>query len=124
MTTGNPRRRGLSLIADFFDSIRDGLSLDGKLYAAPFYGESSAIFYRTDLFEEAGLTMPERPTWDEVAEFAEILHKPDEEQYGICLRGLPGWGEQGAPLGTVINTFGGRWYDADWNAQITSPETT
>ena len=56
--------------ADFFDSIRDGLSLDGKLYAAPFYGESSAIFYRTDLFEEAGLTMPERPTWDEVAEFA------------------------------------------------------
>lgn len=110
--------------ADFFDSIRDGLSLDGKLYAAPFYGESSAIFYRTDLFEEAGLTMPERPTWDEVAEFAEILHKPDEEQYGICLRGLPGWGEQGAPLGTVINTFGGRWYDADWNAQITSPETT
>jgi sorbitol/mannitol transport system substrate-binding protein len=82
------------------------------------------LFYRTDLFEDAGLTMPERPTWEQVAEFAAALHKPDQEQYGICLRGLPGWGEQGAPLGTVINTFGGRWYDADWNAQITSPETS
>lgn len=110
--------------ADFFQSIRDGLSLDGKLYAAPFYGESSSVFYRTDLFEEAGLTMPMHPTWDEIAGFAETLHDADAEQYGICLRGLPGWGEQGAPLGTVINTFGGRWYDADWNAQITSPETT
>ena len=107
--------------ADFFDSIRNGLSYDGKLYAAPFYGESSFLFYRTDLFEAAGLTMPDHPTWDEVAEFAKTLHKPDEEQYGICLRGLPGWGEQGAPLGTIINTFGGRWYDAEWNEQIDVP---
>lgn len=110
--------------ADFFQSIRDGLSYDGQLYAAPFYGESSSLFYRTDLFEAAGLTMPEHPTWDEVASFAQALHDPANEQYGICLRGLPGWGEMGAPLGTVINTFGGRWYDADWNAQITSPETS
>ncbi len=110
--------------ADFFQSIRDGLSYDGQLYAAPFYGESSALFYRTDLFEAAGLTMPEHPTWDEVASFAQALNDPANEQYGICLRGLPGWGEMGAPLGTVINTFGGRWYDADWNAQITSPETS
>lgn len=110
--------------ADFFDSIRDGLSYEGKLYAAPFYGESSSLFYRKDLFEAAGLEMPLHPTWDQVYEFAKTLHKPDEEQYGICLRGLPGWGEQGAPLGTVINTFGGRWYDAEWNEQITSPESS
>jgi sorbitol/mannitol transport system substrate-binding protein len=110
--------------ADFFQSIRDGLSYDGKLYAAPFYGESSSLFYRKDLFEAAGLEMPANPTWDQVAEFAAALHDPDNGQYGICLRGLPGWGEMGAPLGTVINTFGGRWYDADWNAQLTSPETT
>ena len=79
--------------ADFFQSIRDGLSYDGQLYAAPFYGESSSLFYRTDLFEAAGLTMPEHPTWDEVASFAQALHDPANEQYGICLRGLPGWGE-------------------------------
>jgi len=110
--------------ADFFKSVRDGLSLDGKLYAAPFYGESSSLFYRKDLLEAAGVTLSDHPTWDEVAAAATKLHDPANGQYGICLRGLPGWGEMGAPLGTVINTFGGRWYDAGWNAQITSPETT
>jgi sorbitol/mannitol transport system substrate-binding protein len=110
--------------ADFFQSIRDGLSYDGKLYAAPFYGESSSLFYRKDLLEKAGVTLSEHPTWDEVAAAAKALNDPANGMYGICLRGLPGWGEMGAPLGTVINTFGGRWYDADWNAQITSKETS
>jgi sorbitol/mannitol transport system substrate-binding protein len=102
-------------------AVRKGLSADGKLYAVPFYGESSFLMYRKDLFEQAGLTMPERPTWTEVAEFARELKTPDRA--GICLRGLPGWGEQLAPLNTVINTFGGRWYDEEWNAQLTAPAT-
>jgi len=110
--------------ADFFKSIRAGLSYNDKLYAAPFYGESSSLFYRKDLLDAAGVKLSAKPTWDEVAAAAKALNKPDQGQYGICLRGLPGWGEMGAPLGTVINTFGGRWYDANWNAQITSPETT
>jgi sorbitol/mannitol transport system substrate-binding protein len=110
--------------ADYFKSIRDGLSFDGKLYAAPFYGESSSLFYRKDLLSAAGITMPDKPTWDDVVAAAQKLNNPSAGQYGICLRGLPGWGEMGAPLGTVINTFGGRWYDANWNAQITTPETS
>lgn len=110
--------------ADFFPSIRNGLSFDGKLYAAPFYGESSSLFYRKDILAKAGVTIPDKPTWDEVVAAATKVHDPAAGQYGICLRGLPGWGEMGAPLGTVINTFGGRWYDAGWNAQITSPETS
>lgn len=110
--------------ADIFKSIRDGLSYNGKLYAAPFYGESSSLFYRKDLLQAAGITLPEKPTWDDVVAAAKALHDPAKGQYGICLRGLPGWGEMGAPLGTVINTFGGRWYDASWKAQISSPETS
>jgi sorbitol/mannitol transport system substrate-binding protein len=108
-------------VDDLMPAVRKGLSDDGKLYAVPFYGESSFLMYRKDLFEQAGLTMPERPTWTEVAEFARKLKTPDRA--GICLRGLPGWGEQLAPLDTVINTFGGRWYDMDWNAQLTAPAT-
>ncbi len=108
-------------VDDLMPAVRKGLSADGKLYAVPFYGESSFLMYRKDLFEQAGLTMPERPTWTEVAEFAKQLKTPDRA--GICLRGLPGWGEQLAPLNTVINTFGGRWYDENWNAQLTSPAT-
>ena len=41
---------------------------------------------------------------------------------GICLRGLPGWGELFAPLTTVVNTFGGTWFTEDWQAQVNAPE--
>jgi sorbitol/mannitol transport system substrate-binding protein len=110
--------------ADIFPAMVSALSgEDGKLYAAPFYGESSMVFYRKDLFQAAGLTMPEKPTWDQIAQFAQTLHNPDGGVYGICLRGLPGWGEQGAPLTSVINAFGGRWFDENWNSQLASTES-
>ncbi|MCV7418426.1 sugar ABC transporter substrate-binding protein [Mycolicibacterium litorale] len=105
---------------DFFPSLRESLSYDGDMYAVPFYGESSFLMYRKDLFEQAGITMPRTPTWQQVADAAAKLNGPD--MVGICLRGKPGWGEVLAPLDTVINTFGGRWFDENWNAQLTSPE--
>ena len=110
-------------VDDLLPPVRDALTFDGSLYAVPFYGESSFLMYRKDLFDAAGLTMPEKPTWQQVADFAATLHNPDQNMAGICLRGLPGWGEVLAPLNTVILTFGGRWYDEDWNAYLTDPKT-
>ena len=109
-------------VDDLIKGIRLGLSYDGKLYAAPFYGESSMLFYNKKMFAAAGLKMPSDPTWDQVREFARKLHKPAKKQYGIALRGLPGWGEVMAPLDTVINTWGGKWFDENWQPQLTSPE--
>ena len=48
-------------VDDLLPKISAALSSDGKLYAAPFYGESSMVMYRTDLFAKASLTMPEQP---------------------------------------------------------------
>ncbi len=110
-------------LADVFPSMTAGLSYEEKLYALPFYGESAMSFYRKDLFEAAGLEMPERPTWDQIAEFAAALHNPDEV-YGLCLRGLPGWGEMGGPLTTMFNSFGGRWYDEEWNSALSDEDTS
>ncbi|MGW1680677.1 ABC transporter substrate-binding protein [Saccharopolyspora sp. NPDC002376] len=107
---------------DFIPSIRDSLSHDGSMYAVPFYGESSFLAYRKDLFAKAGLTMPERPTWEQIADFAARLDDKEAGVAGICLRGKPGWGESLAPFSTVANTFGARWFDENWNAQLTSPE--
>jgi sorbitol/mannitol transport system substrate-binding protein len=107
---------------DFVPSVRDALSVDGDLYSVPFYGESSFLAYRKDLFEQAGLTMPDRPTWDDVRELAAELNDPSEDFAGVCLRGLAGWGEVMAPMSTVMNTFGGQWFDEDWNARLDSPE--
>jgi sorbitol/mannitol transport system substrate-binding protein len=109
---------------DFFPSIREALSYKGDLYSVPFYGESSFLVYRKDMFEQAGLTMPKQPTWPQVRELAKKLDDPDNDVSGICLRGLAGWGENLAPLNTVVNTFGGRWFDEQWDAQLTEEPFT
>ena len=107
---------------DVFQSVRDGLSFDGTLYALPFYSESSMTYYRTDLFAQAGLTMPKQPSWKQIAEFAKVLHKPTQEQYGVCLRGKAGWGENMALIGTIANGFGARWFDEQWQPEFTGAE--
>ncbi|WP_040689417.1 ABC transporter substrate-binding protein [Nocardia vinacea] len=107
---------------DFIPSLQKSLSYQGDMYSVPFYGESSFLMYRKDLFEQAGLTMPAEPTWDQIAQAAAKLDDPAGGRSGICLRGKPGWGESLAPLNTVINTFGGRWFDENWHAQLNSPE--
>ncbi|KUM76457.1 ABC transporter substrate-binding protein [Streptomyces griseorubiginosus] len=94
---------------------------DGKLYGQPFYGESSFLMYRKDVFAKKGLTMPARPTWTQVADLAAKADGAESGMKGICLRGLPGWGEVMAPLTTVVNTFGGTWFDKDWKARLDSP---
>jgi sorbitol/mannitol transport system substrate-binding protein len=107
---------------DVLKPIRDGLSNDGKIYALPFYGESSFTFYRKDLFQKAGVTMPEKPTYDDIAKFAKATTDKSKGVYGICLRGKPGWGENMAYVDTLVNTFGGRWFDENWKPELTSPE--
>jgi sorbitol/mannitol transport system substrate-binding protein len=109
-------------IDDLLPAIRGGLTVDGELYAAPFYGESSMVMYRTDLMEAAGLTMPAAPTWAEIRTAAEAMTDPEAGIYGICLRGKAGWGENMAFLTAMSNSFGARWFDENWVAQFDSPE--
>src|SRR5437764_12464847 len=109
---------------DFLPQLRAVLSHKGGLYSVPFYGESSFLMYRKDLMAKAGITMPARPTWDQVEKIAAQLHDAKKGLVGICLRGLPGWGENLAPINTVINSFGGRWFNPAWQAQLTSPAVT
>jgi sorbitol/mannitol transport system substrate-binding protein len=109
-------------LEDVLKPVRAGLSADGKLFALPFYAESSMLMYRKDLFAAAKINIGQNPTWTQIAAAAKKLHNPSKGIYGICLRGLPGWGENMAFLGTLVNTFGGRWFDEKWNPQLTSPE--
>ncbi|MDP2734563.1 MAG: sugar ABC transporter substrate-binding protein, partial [Hoeflea sp.] len=109
-------------VDDLLPAIRGGLTVDGELYAAPFYGESSMVMYRTDLMEKAGMTMPEAPTWQFIREAAAAMTDKDAGVYGICLRGKAGWGENMAFLTATANSFGAKWFDMDWNAQFDSPE--
>jgi len=106
---------------DIIPTLRSALSVDGKLYALPVYGESSFTMYRKDLFAKAGLTMPEHPTWDQIREFACKLNDPANGVYGISMKGVSDYSQM-APFMTLMHSFGAKWFDMGWHPQITSPE--
>ncbi len=105
-------------VDDILPGIRGGLSMGDKLFAAPFYGESSMVMYRKDLMEKAGMEMPEAPTWEFIGKAARAMTDKDAGIYGVCLRGKAGWGENMAFLTATSNSFGARWFDMDWKAQF------
>jgi sorbitol/mannitol transport system substrate-binding protein len=109
-------------VDDLLKPVRAGLSSQGKLYALPFYAESSMTYYRKDLFAQKKLVMPTRPTWEEIETFAAQLNDPAGGVAGICLRGRPGWGENMTLIGTMVNAHGGRWFDEQWRPQLDTPE--
>ena len=109
-------------IDDILPAMRNGLSYEGTIYAAPFYGESSMFMYRTDLMEKAGMEMPTAPTWEFIRDAAAAMTDRDNEINGICLRGKAGWGEGGAVITAMSNSFGARWFDEGWNAQFDSEQ--
>lgn len=110
-------------LEDIFQLVRNGLSAKGNLYAVPLYSETSFTFYRTDVFEAAGIEVPsEQITYTEFAELARAVHDPDNGMYGTCQRGKAGWGENMAFVGTVANAYGARWFDENWVPQLDSPE--
>jgi len=107
---------------DIIDAVRQSLLYKGELYALPFYGESSMTFYRKDLFEKANIKMPNNPTYEDIESYAKKIHDPSNGVYGICLRGKAGWGANMAFFNTLVNTYGGRWFNKDWKPTLNTPE--
>jgi sorbitol/mannitol transport system substrate-binding protein len=107
-------------VEDLLPSIRAGLSVGTKLFAAPFYGESSMIMYRADLVKKAGMTIEDHPSWAHIHDVAAKMHDPANGVYGICLRGKAGWGDNMALITTIANSYGGQWFDMKWQPQLTS----
>src|SRR5919197_761788 len=101
---------------DLIPAVKNALSANGKLYASPFYGESSFVMYRKDVLAAKGITMPAKPTWDQIAAIARKIDSP--QMAGICLRGKPGWGDLGASFTTVLNTFGGTWWSSTSDGKV------
>ncbi len=109
-------------VDDLLKPVRDGLTYDGKLYGLPFYAESAMTYYRKDLFEKAGITMPDNPTYEQIRQFADKITDKPNQIYGMCLRGKPGWGENMGYITTLVDAEGGQWFDAKWHPTIDTPE--
>src|SRR5713226_7865104 len=106
---------------DLLKPVMSTLSYQGHPYSLPFYGESSFLMYNKQIFAQHHLTMPLHPTWDQIAHFAQVLNDPAHGVTGILMRGQSGWGMNMATLDTIINTFGGSWFDLQWKPQLSSP---
>lgn len=102
--------------------IITGFQVGNQHYGLPFYGESSITYFRKSIFSRYDLTVPEQPTWTGIELLLNELAKRSGGAHGrICLRGKPGWGENMALVSTLVNSFGGRWYDMQWRSTIDSP---
>ncbi|WP_222937585.1 extracellular solute-binding protein [Spartinivicinus ruber] len=109
-------------VDDIIENVKKGLSYQDALYALPFYAESSMTYYRADILKKYGIKMPQQPTYEKIKEIAALIHKPSEQTYGICLRGKSGWGVNMGLLGTMVNTYGGQWFDKSWQPTINTKE--
>ncbi len=102
---------------DFFKVLYEKGLYQGKLLGLVWATSTKALFYRTDLFEAAGLDPPR--TWEEQLGAAVALHNPPQV-YGL---GLPGARE----YETDDNLFfyfwsaGGEFFDADGKCALNSP---
>lgn len=113
---------------DMFGSVLQSCSdtATGKLCALPFYSESTMICYNTEIFDALGLTMPDEPTWDDILELAKQCDAYSDGSYdnvaGIAIRGKAGYGENQYIFSSIMNSFGGQYYDTDWNTAYDSEE--
>lgn len=105
---------------EILPSVRRALKQGDSWIALPFYAESNMTIARRDLLAAAGVPWHERPSWDDIRRWAQRLHRPDQGIYGVCLRGKPGWGQNMALLTTMAHTYGARWFDLQWQPELTS----
>ena len=104
--------------ADFYEAALDASSYNGEIYSIPFFVHTPIVFYRTDLFEDAGIK--EFPkTWEEYADAAKKL--TDGEVYGTIIEAKQAV-EPVTHLVDWIYQAGGSIIDAEGNISIHSPE--
>ena len=82
--------------------------------------DQRAIYYRTDIFEEAGIEPP--TTWDELLAAAKALHKPDQGQIGIAFPGKQGTYDTDQFYMTFVMQAGGGLSDEEGNPTFDTPE--
>ena len=69
---------------DYVEGFRNTALFQDSMYSLPFDGETTGLFYRTDLFQQAGIDGPPQ-TWAEFEQVAAQLTEPSENQYGVAM---------------------------------------
>jgi multiple sugar transport system substrate-binding protein len=73
---------------DMVKSLKAAGGRDDTLYSIPTSANNGVLYYRTDLFEQAGLDDP--TTWDKFYEAADKLTDKGKNKFGYTIRGGAG----------------------------------
>lgn len=83
------------------------------IYGLPINTNTVMLAYRTDLFEQAGLTGPPK-TYEELLDYARKLHNLKPGVSGIAIRARRGQGDNIFIFPIIGLAFGGRWFTEDY----------
>ena len=103
---------------DFFAGAMSTFENDSGTYGLPLQIESSLLFYRSDLFAEAGLEGPPE-TMEELRAYAETLHGDDVAGFAMRGRGAAATSQ----IVNLLYSFGGQWLNEDGTSALDSPES-
>jgi len=101
---------------DFLPTALATNSSKGEIYGIPFLVHNSVLYYRTDLYQEAGLSQPPK-TWDEYRQYAKKLTKADQGVYGAIMEGKEG-PEPAAKYMDLLQQAGGKILDDNGNVVL------
>lgn len=104
---------------DFIPTFLQILSPRGELIGLPYTGESTILFYRTDLFEKAGVRRPP-DTLDELEAVAQKVHSPDVAAWAV--RARRGQGVNIFIWSQWLWSYGGRYFDEKMRPVLNSPQ--
>jgi trehalose/maltose transport system substrate-binding protein len=109
------------IAATHFPSIIASQTVNGKLVALPFYTDAPALFYRKDLLEKYGMSVPR--TWDELSVTArEVMEKEraggQRDLWGFVFQGNAYEGLTCNALEWISSSAGGQIVEADGTISI------
>ena len=113
------------LIEANFPSIIESQTVDGKLVAIPIFTDAPALYYRTDLLEKHGATVP--TTWEELTATAQMIQDAEraegnEDIWGFVWQGNAYEGLTCNALEWVKSFGGGQIVEPDGTISINNPQ--
>ena len=108
-------------LTDYPNATIGMATLGDDLYGIPARSHVMMLYYRQDVLDDLGLSVP--TTWDEVTTAAKAITEADNDMYGITMN----WAKQGGgisliPWTNVLKGYGATQFDADYKPTMNSPE--
>ncbi|MFP5392259.1 MAG: ABC transporter substrate-binding protein [Gammaproteobacteria bacterium] len=119
------REQAAAVLPDHFPAIVKNNTVDGRLVAMPWYGDTGLLFYRKDLLQKYGEKPPQ--TWEELEESARRIQAaarrddPASKLWGYVWQGAASETLTCDALEWVASYGGGTLVDRDGKVDIDNP---